>query len=256
MAEYLDLSVPADQVTEVRAAIRDILGVPVEVGSHHPAAAVRGELEAAAQVVLMLPVAALAAVELADRLGLSAAVGALKARLTGRGVAVRLTGRGPVDMDAVDPPDLLDEADLLPDWRPVYDLFLAYASPDVERVARLHAALEDRGLRVFRDRTGVQVGQDWPFAIQNAQRLSRATAVCLSAHTPGAQYLRGEIQRALRWRRTRGHLLLPVGLDGVPPVDDLPEGMQTIQVLDLPAAGGVDAAAELLAARIPRRGAP
>ncbi len=257
MAEHVELTVPADQVAAVQAATRDALGVAAELEEGgqecRPASTVmRGDPVAVAQTLLMVPVAALAAVELADRVKLGKALERLKARLAGAGVQVRLTGRGPVPLDEVEPPALLDEAALVPDWTPVYDAFLAYASPDVDRVERLHAALDARGLQVFRDRTGVQVGQDWPFAIENAQRLSRATVVCLSARTDGALYLRGEIARALHWRRTRGHLLLPVGLDGVPPVDALPEGMQTVLVLDLPGVGGVDAAAALLAARLSR----
>ncbi|NOY24989.1 MAG: toll/interleukin-1 receptor domain-containing protein [Oligoflexia bacterium] len=150
-------------------------------------------------------------------------------------------------------PDLLglaDLADLAEDHTPVWDVFLAYSRADRERVTALQAALQARGCTVFRDETGVKPGQDWPFAIRNAQRSALCTVVALSRATPAAHFLRDEIQRALSYRRKYGHHVIPVGLHGVPDAEQMPSGLMVLQAIDLPAVGGVAAAADLLAQRV------
>lgn len=61
-----------------------------------------------------------------------------------------------------------------------WDVFISYSSKDAEAAEKIHAALEEKGVRVFRDKTGIHGADNIPVSIQNAIETSRSVALLIS----------------------------------------------------------------------------
>jgi non-specific serine/threonine protein kinase len=112
-------------------------------------------------------------------------------------------------------------------------LFVSYASGDRERVAPVVAALEQAGIAVWLDQTGIAGGANYGPEIVAAIREARAVLVLCSAAGFASRNVRQEI--ALAWKHERP--IVPLRLERVEPPPELEywlEGAQWIDALDRP----------------------
>jgi predicted ATPase len=112
---------------------------------------------------------------------------------------------------------------------------LSYASGDRETALRLAALLEESGISVWIDRTGIQSGTSWAEEIVGAIRSASTVLVLCSAASMQSRNVRREIQ--LAWDEARP--IVPVLLEPV----DFPhtlaffvKGSQWVELFDLPPA--------------------
>jgi hypothetical protein len=138
---------------------------------------------------------------------------------------------------------------------PVYTYFLAYAGRDQARAERLYDALASPELPCFLASRCLAGGDDWPRAVAQAQRRSRATVALVSDAYDAAYWLREEVLAALDLRQLDASRprLIPVYLDGLPadPLD-VPYGLRGLHALDARRLGDDGVVGELrrLAARL------
>jgi tetratricopeptide (TPR) repeat protein len=78
-----------------------------------------------------------------------------------------------------------------------YDVFLSYAWEDIDLATRLQELLQERGLTVFRDVTGMQDFDDIPTEIRAALDGSRTLVALYTPSFPESQYCRWELYTAL-----------------------------------------------------------
>ncbi|MET9357458.1 toll/interleukin-1 receptor domain-containing protein [Streptomyces sp. NPDC006617] len=109
------------------------------------------------------------------------------------------------------------------DPAPRYDVFLSYAWEDIELAELMQALLEERGLSVFRDVTGMRDYDDIPVTIRAALDGARTLVALYTPSFPESQYCRWELYTAL----TRSHLLS----GGTRRVMAVVRGMEFSQVL-------------------------
>lgn len=129
-----------------------------------------------------------------------------------------------------------------------WDIFLAHASPDKDRVRPIVTALRAAGKTVFFDEDSIPLGEDWDLFIPRAQRASRMTVACISPAYERAFYERAEVHDGIALSRNGGHRVVPLYLDGPPGPDDLLYGLKLKQGLVLPQRGLEDVVRQLLAA--------
>jgi hypothetical protein len=139
-----------------------------------------------------------------------------------------------------------------------YDFFISHASADTAAAEELYEQLAQK--RVFFARRSIAHGEEFDAALASALSRSRTIVILISRHSHEAFYERAEIARAIglyRADKTRFRLV-PVYLDGVPPIVDLPFiGLETIQGLDAIKLNGMAGiAAALLDSRVPAPTAP
>ncbi|MEN0064355.1 MAG: toll/interleukin-1 receptor domain-containing protein [Myxococcota bacterium] len=236
----------------LQEALARILGAPLvtDEGRVVPPEDLKSDELQLAQLLLTLPIAAVATWSLVDRLQVGETLRRLAAWAEGRGIRLRFGGRS-VDLSELDPAELLTAVDDVAHEQteaPVWDVFLSYASPDRERVAALAEALRNEGLRVFRDRDHLAVGEVWNSGLWNAQRTAHATVLALSSHWSGAFWQQEELMRGIALYRKHDHGLFPVYLDGVPDeVAEVPPGLAILQSLDAQALGSPEAVARAIA---------
>jgi len=128
-----------------------------------------------------------------------------------------------------------------------YDFFISYASADATAAEQLYDALA--GKRVFFAKRSIRHGEEWDAALAAALHRSRTIVILISSHSTEAFYERAEIARAIGlYRSDKSRFrLVPVYLDGVPPVVDLPfVGLELIQGLDAVALNGMSGVAAAL----------
>ena len=103
-----------------------------------------------------------------------------------------------------------------------WDVFVSYASPDIEHARALSSALQP-DFHVFLDEESVPLGLPFDQALVDALNSSRVTVVLISQQSRQAFYQREEVVRAIaRMRRTGGaHRVVPVYLDGPVPAAEL-----------------------------------
>lgn len=207
-----------------------------------------------ATFVLSIPPAVLACWDLAERTSKLKAIRRLFGRLPpGATVAVSDAESGKsMVLKAHDGADRVDASQASQviavasgaPQRPAWDVFLAYAGPDVALAQELCGALRARGLRTFFDRRELRAGEPWDDQLINAQANARGTVVLLSPNGDKAWYQREEIQRAIGLRRHYQRFLIPLYRDGRPKdPGDIPYGLYLLEPLDLPGCGGIQGAA-------------
>ena len=74
-----------------------------------------------------------------------------------------------------------------------FDVYLSYSRADRELVTELERLLVDAGLRVWRDETGIEVGEQWQMGLASALARARLVAVCVGPTGLGPGQLR-EVQ--------------------------------------------------------------
>lgn len=99
-----------------------------------------------------------------------------------------------------------------------YDAFLSYSRRDIEIARRLQEALEARKLSIFRDETGILLGELWPVRLEQAIAGSRAFLFLISQESVSSGWVEEERTYAqIRARRESDLKLIPVVLDNVEP---------------------------------------
>lgn len=79
----------------------------------------------------------------------------------------------------------------------MYDVFLSYNSADESYMQRIRKTLEDAGLRVWVDDTGIPPGKpDWQVMIEEALHQSACLVCVLTANTRKSRWVREELEYA------------------------------------------------------------
>ena len=94
----------------------------------------------------------------------------------------------------------------------IKDVFISYAREDRERIAPLLAHLEEKGVPLWIDRQGIDVGESFAETITNAIRGCRVLVVAISRHSVASHHVRKEVALA----SDHGKPILPLYLDQVP----------------------------------------
>jgi len=228
---------PAPEAWVMATELGTELGVPIEVRRAPvvPAYLRRGDPLAVAALVVSIPAAVFAVVDLAERARRLEVV----QRALGRATRVALPGAPEKNSSAVTADELEGVAAPAvtgPDPAPaiVHDFMVLYASPDAPFALPLAGALRRCG-SVFIDRESVAPGADWRSTISGALEVSRTFVVLVSRASRQSWYQGDEISRAVSLvrRRPDRHRVVPVYLEGLP--DDpstIPYGLATIQGID------------------------
>jgi hypothetical protein len=129
-----------------------------------------------------------------------------------------------------------------------WDLFIAYTSSDRHHAEKLSQAIGQK-LRVFLDYQSLKPGDDFDLVTPLAQREARGTAVLISESFTGSLYARAEAAAALALMRVNpGYKVLAIYLKGIPPVYDMPYGLNVTQAIDFHHAGDWNLVAEQIVA--------
>jgi tetratricopeptide (TPR) repeat protein len=112
----------------------------------------------------------------------------------------------------------------------VWDVFLSYASSDLDRARELYEELRERGLRVFFDHNIAPGRRDSDLTIPKHLRSSSVVLILVGADTHSAQLQTEEIAIAARLARSGHNRLIPVRLG---PEKTLPYGAEQLQSIDM-----------------------
>lgn len=118
-----------------------------------------------------------------------------------------------------------------------YDLFISYASHDIERVRAIVRRVEEAGISVWRDQDRILGGGNYGQAIIDGIERCKLVLLMCSAASMRSRNVKQEIQ--LAWHYERAYL--PLLLDGTighsypKQIQYWLEGCQWIEVLDRPA---------------------
>jgi uncharacterized protein YjbI with pentapeptide repeats len=115
-----------------------------------------------------------------------------------------------------------------------WDVFLAHASADGHVAERLYDRLSAHA-RVFLDSRTLRLAAPWDSQIAEAQASSRVTVALISSKAAESFYVRAEIQKAISMSRQPGtpHSLVPVFLEPMQNIRDMPYGVELIQGIRL-----------------------
>jgi hypothetical protein len=105
-------------------------------------------------------------------------------------------------------PSLLDRATQF------YSVFISYSTKDEEFARRLHADLQNNGVRCWFDAEDMKIGAKIRDVIEEAIRLRDKVLLVLSEASIASTWVEGEVEKAFEEERQRGGLVLfPVRLD-------------------------------------------
>ncbi len=119
--------------------------------------------------------------------------------------------------------------DVIPPGPTKPQVFVSYASTDLDRVRGIVAALERTGVVVWFDRDGILGGANYGPEIVGAIRGSRAFVLCCSAAAFGSRNVRQEV--ALAWKLERP--ILPLLLEPALVPDDLAYWLEADQWIEI-----------------------
>jgi hypothetical protein len=103
-----------------------------------------------------------------------------------------------------------------------FDVFLSHSSKDKPLVQPLAERLRQAGLRVWFDTWEIQPGNSIPDKIEEGLSQSRRVALCMSAHSFGADWVGMEINTILyKDPRNKKGRFIPIRLDDTEPKDTL-----------------------------------
>ena len=124
----------------------------------------------------------------------------------------------------------------------MHEIFLSYSRRDQDMVQALAAALGDKGLSVWIDRSGIEEGDAYDTQIEDAIARTRVVIVLWSKNSVRSQWVRAEAAYALN-----KHKLLPISIDSCePPLQFL--HIQTIDFAGWPSNGNNEPFSRLMAA--------
>jgi uncharacterized protein YjbI with pentapeptide repeats len=106
-----------------------------------------------------------------------------------------------------------------------YECFISYASNDEDFTRRLHADLQDKGIRCWFAPHDLKIGERIRSGIDEAIRIREKLILVLSSHSVASQWVEQEVETALEEERQRGanaSILFPIRLDDA--VMDIPVG--------------------------------
>lgn len=95
-----------------------------------------------------------------------------------------------------------------------YDVFIAYAGPDVGYAQKLDSLLSVVGYSVFMAPRKVPLATPFPLELIRAQENSLLTVVLISSHSDSSYFLQEEILRAIALARKHRHRVLPIYISG------------------------------------------
>src|ERR1700682_4529288 len=78
-----------------------------------------------------------------------------------------------------------------------FDVFLSYKREDEAWTKQLALDLESRGVRVWRDQEEIRPGDEYPDALENGLRSSKALALVVTPESLKASWVRWEYERAI-----------------------------------------------------------
>lgn len=115
------------------------------------------------------------------------------------------------------PDDLIDYLPLLLNQAiQMYSCFISYSSRDEEFAQRLHADLQNKGVRCWFAPHDLPIGAKILDALDEAIRLRDKLLLVLSEHAIASDWVEDEVTAAFEEERTRkGTVLLPIRLDDV-----------------------------------------
>ncbi|MGA7771350.1 MAG: toll/interleukin-1 receptor domain-containing protein, partial [Pseudolabrys sp.] len=88
------------------------------------------------------------------------------------------------------------------------EIFLSYSRRDSSTVQALAAALEEKGVSVWIDRSGIEEGDAYDTQIEEAIARTRVVIVVWSQHSVRSHWVRAEAAYALN-----NHKLMPIAID-------------------------------------------
>ena len=95
-----------------------------------------------------------------------------------------------------------------------YSCFISYSTKDQAFADRLHADLQNKGVRCWFAPEDLKIGDPFRQRIDDAIRLHEKLLIILSEHSVKSAWVREEIETALeRERREHRHVLFPIRLD-------------------------------------------
>jgi len=96
-----------------------------------------------------------------------------------------------------------------------YSCFISYSSQDDDFARRLHADLQDNGVRCWFAPEDMKIGDEIRPRIDQSIRLHDKLLVVLSEHSIGSDWVEDEVETAIAEERTRKRtVLFPIRLDG------------------------------------------
>ncbi len=103
---------------------------------------------------------------------------------------------------------------LLGDTLEFYSCFISYSSKDQEFAERLHADLQDKGVRCWLDRVDLRIGDELRPAIDEAIRIHDKVLLILSEYSMKSKWVDHEVKKALnREIDLEGTVLFPIRVD-------------------------------------------
>lgn len=96
--------------------------------------------------------------------------------------------------------------------RPMYDIFLSYASQDRDRVRPLYDYLSSQGWNVFWDHLSIGAGTFWEEELEKELKVIPCVIVIWSKHSVNSKFVRAEARIAQDRK-----VLIPIALDDVKP---------------------------------------
>ncbi|MGB9384454.1 MAG: toll/interleukin-1 receptor domain-containing protein [Pseudolabrys sp.] len=121
------------------------------------------------------------------------------------------------------------------------EIFLSYSRRDSSTVQALAAALEEKGVSVWIDRSGIEEGDAYDTQIEEAIARTRVVIVVWSQHSVRSHWVRAEAAYALN-----NHKLMPIAIDNTEPPLQF-HHIQTISFDGWDGAGHDEAFTRLLA---------
>jgi hypothetical protein len=95
-----------------------------------------------------------------------------------------------------------------------YSCFVSYSSKDGPFATELHAQLQAKGVRCWKDSEDLKIGDKFQEEIENAIRLHDKLLVVLSENSVGSMWVEREVQAAFEKEQRQGSIVLfPVRLD-------------------------------------------
>lgn len=94
----------------------------------------------------------------------------------------------------------------------IYDVFLSFRGDDTRLsfTSHLHAALQNAGIKVFKDDGSLQIGDDISTSLSHAIEQSRIGIIVFSKNYGNSRWCLNELEKIMKCERTIGLKVVPV----------------------------------------------